>query len=829
MTDEALWLERCAPGQRHVFPNAFWKRKDARERQNVTVVLDLSKEILAIEAPSAWQDEVIEGDERPSSREDKRPTVQQDQFLLSEIVVQCAAKEDDSSTRSRIMILPWSTYLRSSRAADANANRAPLRSSSSSQPIAGSLTASSGTKAPWVLYLPKPDARRFARAAMSAGVVQQGFSSIWRITSYGGSGGFSDVYVAKGPRGAEGAAKLIKPAFSTQSAEDADKSWKRCHDEIAALRALQDSPYVPQLYGSFIMSTRGEGVTTTSLCVVMQHLPVDLKAIRGEELLTEERLRPILQDLLRGLGHMHAKSYAHRDIKISNVMLKTASGPAFLIDYGFTVRVDPGVKERTIAGTQGYLAPELFRKSLWDCRPADLFSLGCLAYNLLSRVLVFHEGGEAEVMKRNRRGRVNWEHSPLDLSRELMRLLLGLFDLDEANRLTAEEALASPWLQTPTPTSSKSTAALDVELLDGSSQGQGSLTSLKSSVRGEDRGGVVTREASKELPALQCGVRTSKARPKPPDLVPLRTKRDQLDGGPGDGWGPTSPAPLSLSSPTGADYVMDFQLNKREENLLELDWGMQCESAKATTVPHIDFKMTEDDYLDGGEKLLELDLGENRGARPNRKNSRVEMAATAPEISYERSDLDVVETSRANGLRDTLQDGILEHLRSAAKAAAGKAKNSVTYFSRGFEASIRPSRSSSEAFSRLNQNSAQHSARVSPKSNHQFGFDRASLEASSPRWSKEKEVEWRSSTPFSPVAPDMSPGSPQLPTRIRRMMHRFSKEPHEENSETGGENFKHEAKTEPPQLCEESPQQVAFRPGAERKKDAYRRPNVVGT
>jgi serine/threonine protein kinase len=607
-----------------------------------------------------------------------------------------------------------------------------------------------------------------------------------------------------------------------------ETAWYKVAKEITAMRALQRGPHIPKLYGSYLIRAREGNISKNNLSMVTQRFEVGLDDLRTAGPLSELVVRPILKDILRAIKFIHAKGYAHRDVKISNVMLRNALGPAFLIDYGFTVRVDPGVKERTIAGTQGYLAPELFRKSLWDCRPADLFSLGCLAYNLLSRVLVFHEGGEAEVMKRNRRGRVNWEHSPLDLSRELMRLLLGLFDLDEANRLTAEEALASPWLQTPTPTSSKSTAALDVELLDGSSQGQGSLTSLKSSLRGEDRG-VVTREASKELPALQCGVRTSKARPKPPDLVPLRTKRDQLDGGPGDGWGPTSPAPLSLSSPTGADYVMDFQLNKREENLLELDWGMQCESAKATTVPHIDFKMTEDDYLDGGEKLLELDLGENRGARPNRKNSRVEMAATAPEISYERSDLDVVETSRANGLRDTLQDGILEHLRSAAKAAAGKAKNSVTYFSRGFEASIRPSRSSSEAFSRLNQNSAQHSARVSPKSNHQFGFDRASLEASSPRWSKEKEVEWRSSTPFSPVAPDMSPGSPQLPTRIRRMMHRFSKEPHEENSETGGENFKHEAKTEPPQLCEESLQQVAFRPGAERKKDAYRRPNVVGT
>ena len=85
--------------------------------------------------------------------------------------------------------------------------------------------------------------------------------------------------------------------------------------------------------------------------------------------LSELESRPLLGDILRGLDFMHSHSYAHRDIKMCNIMMRDRAGPAVIIDYGFASKVSKDVKPKTIAGTPGYLAPELFRKAHWDLRP----------------------------------------------------------------------------------------------------------------------------------------------------------------------------------------------------------------------------------------------------------------------------------------------------------------------------------------------------------------------------------------------------------------------------------------------------------------------------
>ena len=85
--------------------------------------------------------------------------------------------------------------------------------------------------------------------------------------------------------------------------------------------------------------------------------------------LSELESRPLLRDILRGLEFMHSHSYAHRDIKMCNIMMRDRAGPAVIIDFGFASQVSKDVKPKTIAGTPGYLAPELFRKAHWDLRP----------------------------------------------------------------------------------------------------------------------------------------------------------------------------------------------------------------------------------------------------------------------------------------------------------------------------------------------------------------------------------------------------------------------------------------------------------------------------
>jgi serine/threonine protein kinase len=109
----------------------------------------------------------------------------------------------------------------------------------------------------------------------------------------------------------------------------------------------------------------------------------------------------ILDETCRGVSAIHAADTIHRDLKPSNILLDAGLRPR-VADLGVAVicRADRPSKPE-IVGTAHYMAPEIaFQREVPAAQRvrADVYSLGCVAYELLTGAPPFCGGSDIETM-----------------------------------------------------------------------------------------------------------------------------------------------------------------------------------------------------------------------------------------------------------------------------------------------------------------------------------------------------------------------------------------------------------------------------------------------
>lgn len=111
-----------------------------------------------------------------------------------------------------------------------------------------------------------------------------------------------------------------------------------------------------------------------------------------------------------GLQHAFERGMVHRDIKPSNLLLSTSDSVVKILDLGLA-RIAEGDDPDTtnnltqagkVVGTIDYLAPEQAINSHRVDIRADLYSLGCTFYELLSGRVPFRRGSPMEKLARHR-------------------------------------------------------------------------------------------------------------------------------------------------------------------------------------------------------------------------------------------------------------------------------------------------------------------------------------------------------------------------------------------------------------------------------------------
>lgn len=105
---------------------------------------------------------------------------------------------------------------------------------------------------------------------------------------------------------------------------------------------------------------------------------------RGE--LTPALTYKLLAQVCEALHFAHEHGIVHGDIKPSNLMV-TQDGTVKLADFGLAQLMDPGNRQDdtfTPMGTPEYAAPELWQPGVVMDHRADLYSLGCVFYEMLT-------------------------------------------------------------------------------------------------------------------------------------------------------------------------------------------------------------------------------------------------------------------------------------------------------------------------------------------------------------------------------------------------------------------------------------------------------------
>ena len=214
-----------------------------------------------------------------------------------------------------------------------------------------------------------------------------------------GAGGMGQVYKAVDSRlGRQVAIKVLPPEF----AADADR-LARFEQEARAAAAL-NHPHIACVYDI--------GVDGNTRYIVQEYL--DGTSLRAH--LTEHRDRPIAgwlpiaAEIASALATAHQTGIVHRDIKPENVMV-SPDGHAKVLDFGLAKLMEPGgagavgansptalgTMAGMVMGTVGYLAPEQAAGLPLD-RRADIFSLGCILYEMASGERPFGGRSAAEMI-----------------------------------------------------------------------------------------------------------------------------------------------------------------------------------------------------------------------------------------------------------------------------------------------------------------------------------------------------------------------------------------------------------------------------------------------
>ncbi len=212
-----------------------------------------------------------------------------------------------------------------------------------------------------------------------------------------GAGGMGEVYRARDTRlGRDVAVKVLPEPFA--------------HDPVRRARFEREARAVAALSHPNILAIHDygtEGAVTYAVMELLEGETLRDRLVKGP--LSWREAVEVGAAIAEGLAAAHAKGVVHRDLKPENLFL-TADGRVKSLDFGLAritqvantqCETGPYVPADTdsglVMGTAGYMSPEQVRGQPADAR-SDIFSLGCVLYEMVTGRRAFQRETAAETM-----------------------------------------------------------------------------------------------------------------------------------------------------------------------------------------------------------------------------------------------------------------------------------------------------------------------------------------------------------------------------------------------------------------------------------------------
>ncbi|MBX7149635.1 tetratricopeptide repeat protein [bacterium] len=203
----------------------------------------------------------------------------------------------------------------------------------------------------------------------------------FRVLKNLGSGAMGEVYLVMPPKGDPVALKLLK------TSENQKAAIEQFENEFKVLKKLSH-PNIGRIF-DFGFDDESQKVFFTSPWLK----GCDLFAATNN--LSFEKCEDMFVQVLRAVNYLHQKGIIHCDLKPGNIYVENGN-QVVLIDFGLA-----GYWGASIVGTPTYLAPEIFRGEKHSIT-SDLYAIGVIFYNCLTRIQPFSGKSLQEVYDRHR-------------------------------------------------------------------------------------------------------------------------------------------------------------------------------------------------------------------------------------------------------------------------------------------------------------------------------------------------------------------------------------------------------------------------------------------